>query len=490
MNNEKNDLEKQLEELKNNPVFQMSLSAKELFHSNMLAMFLQQELSTDLRNKIKDFFPPKNANNYEVLDVLREHKKLDLIIIYANKDNIDKNNNWDFNSIEKYFSTENTQNDDDILDELKKLLENLQYVVIENKFKSIPTKEQLERYAKEKLGKPKSIKIFSKGEKLSAKNTTCYLFAPEKSLNIFFNTERENDNEKEWKKEFGEIEWQGKSYEKYIQKIQKSKISDDFLKKFIEYYYEFVKKMLDIYETEILKERFGFDKGKAFLSSDQDKKFKKIRIQDFYEKLSCNYLLYKLNKDLQLEENYNKNKENKELFSKSDYSRGQGLVEIGFIWKETCFSTYLGIQDGSLRIYVMASNQKDEKKKAIEESKDEKDKEEKTKYYENVERQFNKINYTKKDEKKIAEINKTAKSFINNISEEAKLKNDGNPYGYKKDNYICKYGKIDLNKYVNEEKEYWRDISYDTLKDKVKKYLDALSELNPEKYFKDILENK
>ena len=41
--NSEKDFEQAIRDLKDNPAFQMSLSGKELFHSNMIAMFLTQE---------------------------------------------------------------------------------------------------------------------------------------------------------------------------------------------------------------------------------------------------------------------------------------------------------------------------------------------------------------------------------------------------------------------------------------------------------------
>lgn len=43
------DLKANLKNLSKNPVFQMSLSAKELFHSNMLKMFLMQKVQAEIR---------------------------------------------------------------------------------------------------------------------------------------------------------------------------------------------------------------------------------------------------------------------------------------------------------------------------------------------------------------------------------------------------------------------------------------------------------
>lgn len=68
-----------IDRLKKNPVYSMSLGGKELFHSNMLAWLLMR----DGNKQIKNFFGIEE--NEVVLNVFRERKNLDLIIVCANK---------------------------------------------------------------------------------------------------------------------------------------------------------------------------------------------------------------------------------------------------------------------------------------------------------------------------------------------------------------------------------------------------------------------
>lgn len=465
------DLKASLEKLSKNPVFQMSLSAKELFHSNMLKMFLMQKDSVG--NKVfpdlKNLFPPKNGNlaDYEILDVLREKEKFDLVIIYARKSELEKFDNsdlLDFYAIEEYLAsgkngieiTKEKEND------IKTLVSDLQYVVVENKFKSVPDKNQLKEYS-EKIncqGKTtEGIKIFSdsKAARLSSKNTNCYLLAPNASLEIFFG---ENTRD---------FDWEGKSYEEYLGSLRegiKNSKTESFFSQLVESYCAFVETMLCIYESEVFAR---LDK-KAFLSEEQEKEFKKHRIQDFYEKLSCGYLLNRLRKALAIEEYEDENPRNFErIISKSFYSLGQGAVEIGFKWKN-CISTYLGLQNGELRICVLAS--KDNK---------------------SDEEHFNEI---KKEKEKI--IDEETKSLIEKIaeirtSENEKSKNEdkveykgknknGTPFRYKKENhYICKYGKIPISFFAGTED--WREISYKALEEKVKEYFEKLKKIEPEAFF-------
>lgn len=460
------DLKANLKKLSKNPVFQMSLSAKELFHSNMLKMFLMQKDS--IGNKVfpdlKNLFPPKNGNltDYEILDVLREKEKFDLVIIYARKSELekfDKSDLLDFYTIEEYLDSDKNEND------IKTLVSDLQYVVIENKFKSVPDKKQLEEYSekiKRKTKTTEGIKIFSynKAVRLSSENTNCYLLAPNASLEIFF-TESTSG-----------LEWEGKSYEEYLgslrEGIKNSKV-DTFFSRLVENYCSFVETMLHICESEVLARL----NDKAFLSEEQKKEFKKHRIQDFYEKLSCSYLLNRLRNALSLEkyeDEYENPRNFERIISKTFYSLGQGAVEIGFKWKN-CISTYLGLQNGELRIYVLAS--KDNKS----------DKE----HFKEIKKKSDKIDEaTKSLIEKIAEIrtseNEKSKNEYRVLFKDSDKKNKSEvPFSYEKDNYICKYGKIPISSFAGTET--WREISYKALEEKVKEYFEKLKKVEPEGFF-------
>jgi hypothetical protein len=103
--------EKWIEQLSQSPLFQLSLSSKELFHSNFLAWLFtnyKQESSKVLRVFIDD-----NNNNYTISNVKREEKNRDLTVYFQ-----DKNGS------------------------AKKL-------IIENKVKSIPNYQQLVNYSKD-----------------------------------------------------------------------------------------------------------------------------------------------------------------------------------------------------------------------------------------------------------------------------------------------------------------------------------------------------
>lgn len=97
--------------LKESLIFQMSLGSKELFHSNVWAWLIEQDYSF-----IKVFFEDFDFDTYECIKVEREKYHRDLIIWVKEKSS-------------------------------KK--EKTHYLVIENKIKSLPTKEQLSKYSED-----------------------------------------------------------------------------------------------------------------------------------------------------------------------------------------------------------------------------------------------------------------------------------------------------------------------------------------------------
>lgn len=98
-----------INQLKQSPLFNLSLSSKELFHSNFLAWFFEQN-----RPVASDFFSRKTKFPLgELKYVKRENRNMDLVL---------------------YFENNSTQQSTSI--------------AIENKIKSIPQKPQLEGYKK------------------------------------------------------------------------------------------------------------------------------------------------------------------------------------------------------------------------------------------------------------------------------------------------------------------------------------------------------
>ena len=112
---EKKNLNKIANELKNSPLFQLSLCSKELAHSNFwkwLIEFNSGDEEHPCHPFVKIFIPDFYDNEYEFEEVRREEKHRDLSIHYKDKEG------------------------------------NFKCLVVENKLKSLPTTEQLTKYEK------------------------------------------------------------------------------------------------------------------------------------------------------------------------------------------------------------------------------------------------------------------------------------------------------------------------------------------------------
>lgn len=97
--------------LKGSHLYQMSLGSKELYHSNVWAWLIEND-----HEFAKIFFPELNLSTYEVTDVKREYNNRDLVVFLHTKGATQGQRNF--------------------------------HCVVENKIKSLPTIEQLQRYAK------------------------------------------------------------------------------------------------------------------------------------------------------------------------------------------------------------------------------------------------------------------------------------------------------------------------------------------------------
>ena len=130
----KNNIDLAYENLKKSPMFKLSLSSKELFHSNFLEWLsnVDQDAFKKLILKMAGI-AEKSYRWPDVWRVKREYNNFDLCIVAY--DQYNKKN-------------EDERIDDD--DDFRILF------VIENKVKSIPYKEQLERYSQEAAEKNKA----------------------------------------------------------------------------------------------------------------------------------------------------------------------------------------------------------------------------------------------------------------------------------------------------------------------------------------------
>ena len=220
-------IEEQLQRLNSSPLFAISLSGKELSHSNFWAWLLEQEVEGK-HPFIEVFIPDFYQNGCTFISVEREKMHVDLTITYKNKAN------------------------------------EIEVLIIENKIKSIPTKEQLMRY-EEKLGK----------QDIPITGILTGLYA---TLDI---------------QDLGK--WSFLSYQeiaKRIMNIQKLHATMDFAD-YILQYAENIEVLYDLFQNKMEQ-----NKGK-YIIGDED--LEKIRYSDIYVKLKGSEFMEEINKRLTFE---------------------------------------------------------------------------------------------------------------------------------------------------------------------------------------------
>ncbi len=316
----------------------MSLSSKELFHSNFLAWVLMYEKWKDKISEFKGLF--EINSNGEIYYVYREKQNFDLLIAYGKLDeNISEKLKHSLNVYSDYddeysLSDENFSSNDEIGNEgiddnsfsyekFEDIQENLKFVVIENKLKSVPTENQLKDYNDKikkrirvenfKVKNKNSNKITNKWLYLDSGNTKKYLFAPQMTV-LFF---------KDSAKDCG---WKTFSYECYLCKLKQlsTELKDDYAQAeymILEKYIEMLSVILNVILGELLEN--DLKNAKAIPDETNVKLLKSVRLSDLYQKLWASSCLSKINSTLETATLKNL-KENAAKFT-----NGTGLME----WK-------------------------------------------------------------------------------------------------------------------------------------------------------------
>ena len=221
--------------LKQSLVYTLSLGDKELFHSNILGWLLENHNDKGIQPIVKLFI----NDELEIERVEREKNHFDLCVTCHKKDN----------EADKHF------------------------VIIENKFKSLPDKKQLERY-----------EVVCQGKKNKQDNYTFILFAPQDSLRVFEKNRPVN--------------WQTVAYEdlcKALSKAQFSLTSDEqkFRNEFLISYKKLLESLLKIISlvvTSASEENSPYLVDKEVLNT-----LKEIRLHDVYQKLYASTVQKTLN---------------------------------------------------------------------------------------------------------------------------------------------------------------------------------------------------
>lgn len=216
-----------IEYLKTSPMFNLSLSSKELFHSNFLYWIWKLD-STAFKCLIAKLLNvnPDNLKWGNEWEVVREYNSFDLCV----KNCDEESHNEDTGARKIRYG--------DVL------------LVIENKVKSIPYKTQLKKYV------DKVNELYGKRRKDDAKKVQYILL----TLPTHFPDVPEAISSTDCNWEFGDYKWKVVTYNKYIENLEDLledldiSYSDDldeqakvYPSKIIEDYIEFVKHLLVIY---------------------------------------------------------------------------------------------------------------------------------------------------------------------------------------------------------------------------------------------------
>ncbi|WP_295053323.1 hypothetical protein [uncultured Fibrobacter sp.] len=355
-----------INDLRSNLIFNSSLGSKELFHSNMLGMFLQQGESDDvllsyLADELAKWIGPKTDGNdrkkYRVVSVFREYQNFDLLIAFLEESQYEllKNDNAGLLLLEQLRGAsaplslkcvgENVLQSkwDEIL---RAFMECCQFTVIENKFKAIPNKNQLEEYHNKVC---KGLKfIYGAGKnnvKINEQNTTFYLLAPHYSLQVFTHN-------------FTEIPepWNLASYENFsdimgfVAQFKRSKAKDAFTLQYVKDYGSLIRKLMLMTRRKISDPIE--EEGAVFPDESFAQKLESIRLRDFYEKLWFSAMVNKMRE-------FVIDKKDVRVEPESGYGHESGLMGYKCFLLDGSDIVYGGqIQNRQFRFYVEPSPKK------------------------------------------------------------------------------------------------------------------------------------
>lgn len=261
-----------IEELKADPIFAMSLSSKELFHSNVLAWTFEKSMTDKSFDELKKLFGIPAGE--KILAVFREKENFDVLVLYGSA-------------------------------------QNPGLVLIENKFKAIPAKKQFAEYSKKlKTGfslvlpdvDGKSIKVKTANLKRTAK----FIFAPKFTLKFFYDQIKDDG-------------WKKVSYEKYlecIEKIQPENKDDGLI---LSKYAKMTDTIIDGIINAVLLEKEN--KLNVLPDDAAVTRLSEIRMHDLYVKMWYSRALGVINRSVNAE-NYD--------YCASDLSHSEGLLD----WKK------------------------------------------------------------------------------------------------------------------------------------------------------------
>lgn len=249
------DLNTIIGDLKKNSIFRMSLGSKELFHSNFLEYLW--DLDEDHRsfiNMINGFIdkplPPPGSNYH----FAREKKNFDICIFHLIEGK--RKNKYGQKPIKEVFD-----------------------LIIENKVKSIPYKEQLEEYITE--------------VKKNNQDTPCQYILLSLSECFPDNDSIQSEEHDDARKDI--CGWHLIDYEQMAEAIADNYKNHCCFKPYIEDYCSFVKLLVSL-KNCILTENID---NEPLFDEDAIEKLKEIRVHDLYIKLRASWFIMSLKRRLE-----------------------------------------------------------------------------------------------------------------------------------------------------------------------------------------------
>ncbi len=235
--------------LKDSPMFNLSLSSKELFHSNFLYWIWKVD-SNCFKGIIEALLGESNLNWGNDWVVSREYKNFDLCV--------------------KDRSNEDLENDDSQGSAKKPKI----YFVLENKVKSIPYKAQLDKYVKKvKEHHGKKIQVDTKYLLLSLPSG----FPDEESIRQ-------------------QGKWVIANYQQYLDAIKNLTIQQGYKKDILTDYCSFVGALLDVYYTWNKK---CYQPRSPLLNTQYIADAEELRIHDLYHKSKYAQICAKIQSEIQ-----------------------------------------------------------------------------------------------------------------------------------------------------------------------------------------------
>lgn len=322
-----------IETLQSNVAFQLSLTSKELFHSNFLAWLAEDNATRDIFNELlQNCFGAKGFTfDSNTMMVKREYKNFDLCIC---------------DKIKNKKTSKDKKGEDSIPGVVR--------FVLENKFKSLPYKEQLQDYQK-------------KVEDSNNNDTQVYYCLLSLAHN-FEEFENSEDSPK-WKVVTYE------TYEKTLRKINAESNRCRFYQELIFRYCDFIKTFSD-YIKECLHEEIYDEKGikpeAQWISLINHKEFYTIRCYDVWQKIvmqNCAlFLAQKVKKTFGKDQEVTMAHSDKDIWGKDgtenkgklftmvNFFHGEAFLELKYLIPGKGILAFQQQGNNPLRIGILAMN--------------------------------------------------------------------------------------------------------------------------------------